>query len=664
MYLLNEFSLIPFLILLTLWAMGGTLIIARQFYLPGEERIILGLALGMFISNWLANWLARILPLEIAFWGAALLTVALGAALAWPIKRELFPPAAIQPGQWAIFLLLTFAFILMGRGLGIFDDYQNLPPVSTLAAGDIPPHFAFQPDLRWGYHYFLLLVAAQFVRLTDAGPWTAFDLARGLSQALALMLVGFLAYRMTRSRLAQGFSMLFFHFTGGARWILYLLPASLMNRLSSSVTMIGSGADTGVNLNVALYKNWDIQGLGPIPFPFVFGSGLDPSFSMAHNGIGASAILIIAMLLLLYPQKQDARASLPLVILFASLALANEVIFVFIYLGLGLAALSWVIRKRNLRLPAPFWHLTIIMFIAGLFSLVEGGIITEVLRGRLEQATTGQSNTLYQVTFRPGPPQFISAHLGNLSLLNPLQWIAILAETGLAVFALPLVLKYALEQAREEDWLITAWMITIFISLGAIFIQYTGNAGPTALSRLQAHFLTVIKFYAIPLLWLWLKNRSESWQLGALAWGLATIFSGLGLLGPQLAAMPNPAYGEFLTHLDAKMFQQYWNTLPKDALVFDQLHVRAPTVLGRFTRAATSYGPPTDEWNVLADDPAPEKLLAAGFEYLYYDYRFGKKFGSLYERACIKEIGYVDDVNSGGTLVDYRRLIDLRGCQP
>ena len=97
---------------------------------------------------------------------------------------------------------------------------------------------------------------------------------------------------------------------GGARWILLLLPMRLLQAVSSSVTLIGSGADTGVNLILALTKYWDIQGLGPLPFPFMYGSGLDPSLVMFHAGYGASMVML-ALLLVLLSSRISYKAGTP-----------------------------------------------------------------------------------------------------------------------------------------------------------------------------------------------------------------------------------------------------------------------------------------------------------------------------------------------------------------
>ena len=352
MYLLTELNPLPLILLLTLWALGGWLMVSRIFDLTPSERPWIGLGVGLTVSTLLANGLARLMPTTSAFWLAALLMVALGLALAWPLNwRELLTRENIQPGRWLLFIVATFAFTLIGRGLGIFDDYQNLPQIPSMALGDIPPHFAFDPRLVWSYHYFLLLVAAQFERLTGAAPWVALDLARGLSLTLTLALGGILAYRLTRSQVAATLSAALLFFAGGARWILLLLPARLLQAASANVTLIGSGADTGPNLTVALQKYWQIQGLGPLPFPFLYGSGLDASLVKAHAGYGTSMVMLALLLVLLANRSRGWLAQGILAMLLAALALANEVTFAFLYSGLIVAALLWVVKQRSLRLP-------------------------------------------------------------------------------------------------------------------------------------------------------------------------------------------------------------------------------------------------------------------------------------------------------------------------
>jgi hypothetical protein len=692
MYLFSELNFIPLFLLLATWAFGGWLITARVFDLPARERGLVSLGIGLVLGTWLANWLARFMPTPLAFWGAALLTVAFGAALAWPLKRDLFPKEAFQPGQWLLFFVFVFVFTLIGRGFGFFDDHQNLPPVSIMATGDIPPHFAYNPTLNFGYHYFLLLVASQFVRLASAGPWAALDLARALTLALTLAYGGFLAYRITNtcppeghrdrcggrcqgSRIAESLSITFMAFAGGARWLFLLLPISLQRQLSSSIELIGSGADTGPNLITAIYKYWKIEGLGPLPFPFMFGSGLDASLSMFHNGWGTSAIAMVLLIILLTPHFSQSSAEdgtttsgnwrgyIPIVILLASIALANEVTFAFLYIGLAFAALAWVVQKRSLRLPRSLWTWVLVMFLGGLIALMQGGMFTEIARGWLQRQVSGSAgSTYFQVSFALGAPAVLSAHLGLLSLLNPLQWVAILGETGLAVFALPIVLKQLGPFSRDENWFEAAWIGSIIISLLMVFVQYTGNAGPTAASRMLAHFLTVIAIYAVPLVWLWVEKRGENIKTAALAWGLATIFSGLSLFGYQLAAMPNPVYAIYLDQLDGQMFTRQWDRLAPNTMVFDPVYPRAATIFGRPTRSSITMGENLPEWTSLAANPDPYHLKAAGYDYLYVDLRYFSKYSGVIQKPCVKQVDQVDDKNDN-KLVDSRYLFQLSDCR-
>ncbi|MGC1379115.1 MAG: hypothetical protein WA821_22995 [Anaerolineales bacterium] len=664
MYLFSEINFLPLILLLALWTLGGWLITARIFDLPTRERGLISLAVGLTLGTWFANWLARFMPTTFAFWGAALLTVVIGVALAWPLTRDLFPKEAFQPAQWLTFLAAVFVFTLIGRGLGIFDDYQNLPQLSSMALGDIPPHFAFDPRVLWSYHYFLLVVAAQFERLAGAAPWAALDLARGLTLALALAFGGMLAQRLTGNRIAAALSAAFMFFVGGARWILLLLPTRLLNAASASVTLIGSGADTAPNLTTALSKYWQIQGLGPLPFPFIYGSGLDASLVLSHAGYGASMVMLALLLVLLAGKGRGWAAQAVLAVLLGALALINEVTFVFLYAGLVCAALFWVVKNRSVRLPPSLWSQLPAFVGGGLLALVQGGVFTGVLMGWVGRLTGAPTDALYKVSFAFQLPAVLSAHLGSLSLFNPVDWPVILAETGLVILALPWALKYALELVRDEKWIEAAWLFSIVPSLLTVFVEYTGNAGPTALSRMTAHFLLVLKIYAVPLLWLWAQKRSETAKIALLGWGLAACLSGLALFSLEMAVMPNPVYAESLSALDARMYEKHWGALDPHALVFDPNPIRGTIVLGLHTISSNNYGPPSDPTFVaLANDPDPYRLNAAGYRYVYLDLQYGRKYAARFEQACVRSLDKFQETGADGKPSDLRWLVDVGGCR-
>jgi hypothetical protein len=673
MYLFSELSLPPLLILLALWTVGGWLILSR-FELPTHERGLLGLGVGLTLSALFANLTARFLPTTVAFWLAAILTLAIGIILAWPftpLSSPHFPRSSAENGgneggifQWLSFAALVLFITLIGRGLGIFDDYQNLTQLSSMALGDIPPHFVYDPRILWSYHYFLLLVAAQFTRLAEAPPWVAMDLARGLTLALTLFYGAFLARRLTGSRVAAALSAGFLFFVGGARWILLLLPASLLTRISTSVTLIGSGADSGSSLAAVLYNNWKIQGLGPFPFPFIYGSGLDPSLTMAHAGYGASMFMLVLLVILLTGKGKGWIQQAVLAVLLAALALANEVTFAFLYAGLIFAVLFWVIRNRTFKLPASLWAFAPAVIGGGVIALLQGGVFTGMLLGIFGQVGgTEAGEALYKVSFALRLPTVLSAHVGTLSLLNPLHWFVILAETGLVVFVLPWAFRYGGKLIREERWLEAVWVFSMIPSLLTIFLEYTGNAGPTALSRMTAHFLMVLKFYAVPLLWIWAKEKSETLQPALLGWGLAAALSGIGLFSLQIPAMPNPLYAEFIAPIDAKMYQKHWGTLQPGALVFDTSPQRGPTVLGLHTLSGIHYGPPTyPEWYQLADDPDPFAMNRAGFRYLYLELSYWRKFADHFDDSCVQIIDDMQETASDGRVIEQRVLLDVGKC--
>lgn len=155
-------------------------------------------------------------------------------------------------GQLAALLCFTVIFGLMNRGLAILDDYHNLPIVSMLAAGDVPPHFYLNPDYGLAYHYGLHLFAGSLVRIGGLFPWGAFDLSKAFSQALLVILAWIWFKRMTRSELASYLGSGLVMLGGGARWILLFLPASWLLKLNEGIRLLGSARHSGPDLYTVL----------------------------------------------------------------------------------------------------------------------------------------------------------------------------------------------------------------------------------------------------------------------------------------------------------------------------------------------------------------------------------------------------------------------------
>jgi hypothetical protein len=351
--------------------------------------------------------------------------------------------------------------------------------------------------------------------------------------------------------------------------------------------------------------------------------------------------------------------------LLASLALANEVDFVILYLGIVLVGVLWAVQHKSLRPPqsARFW--IAVIFLAGVFALIQGGLATEVIYGRLVPSTT-ESDSYFQVGFSLVPPAVISSHLGRLSIFNPVQLLTALFEIGPMILALPLILIWGYNALCKERWLQAALVASAIPSLLSIFVQYSGNAGLTATTRLLSNTFFVCKVLAVPLVWLWLQNKAE-WQKG-LAYGLAAIamLGGLLLFAIELIAIPRPVYGPFLSEMDARFYEEYWDRLsPPSAWVFDPVASRAPTLFARQANSILHWGVYQPEYLALWENPDPYQLNAAGYDYVYADKEFWKVYAAQLDQPCVKVLKTVEGskLSHGELIPDFRRLVDISECK-
>ncbi|KAF0109315.1 MAG: hypothetical protein FD146_359 [Anaerolineaceae bacterium] len=648
------------------WLLGGWLIAVRSFNLPRNEQTLIGLALGLTLGNWTANLLARFLPLPHAFWLAALLVLAAGIALAWPLKfRELLAAARESLLPWLAVAVIVFVMYKIGRGLAIFDDYQNLPTASILATGDVPPHFALDPALRFNYHYFLLFLAAQFMRLGNMFPFTALDLARALSFGLMFVLLFLWVRRVTFSRLAGWLAAILMAFTGGMRWLLLLFPASALNKIAAQTVLMGSAKDTGTEFLQNLVSPWAIGGDGPVPFPFAFANGVHPPAIMSFSGFSVFYIVILLVLLMTYDRWKHWSAAVVTTVLLASLAFANEVALALLLAGAGVALVVYWIAKRTVRLPRSLLPWIAAAAAALVIALFQGGMLTEVLRNLLSGGRASYFNVSFSFAW---PPLIVSSHLGPLTFDNGWKILLAFLETGPIILLFPLVARHGVKAAREERWLEAALAGAAFVSLFTVFVRYEGTGGITGTTRLLEGLLLACKLFAVPLLWAWARERSETLKAGLLAAAAVTVFGGIVMFGTELIAAAKPVASFFLTDMDVQMEKEYWNRLEPDALVFDPIPPRAPTVFGRFTDAYLTWYDPKPEWQVLVAAPDPYQLNAAGFDYAYYDIRYWESLTpqaqKLLQSPCVVLVKQVDGYRGENDLrADYRRLVDIRNCK-
>lgn len=658
-----------FLLWLLTWALGG-LLLASSLHLPRRLVLGVGLTLGAVTQVWLANLLGFILPAPIAFWGGALLILALGLAFSWPLNleklRQLLPASW---GQIIALLLLTFIFTAIGRGLLLFEDYQNLPTISLMARGDIPPTFALDPNVRFGYHYLMLLFAAQIMRLGGIVPWNALDFTRGLFFALTLLLTYLWVERMTRSRLAASAGAVFAAFAGGARWLLLLLPTSWVTALSKNITLLGSAAQSVPDLAGGLALPWAIDGGPPLPFPFAFVNGITPPLILSHGGSGMMVSALAVLILLVYRFVRDWRGYAILVILLAALANLSEHAYLAAFFGLGLALLIHWIRTRSIKIPRDYLPWIGLGAASGFFAAIQGGVLTEIVRGLLTPKTgAAATDSYFTVGFSLNPhPTVISGHLGLLNLTNPPQLLVALFEIGPILLAIPITAVWGWKMLKAHRWWDAALVFGGVMGLASLFLQYEGSAGVTATSRLFGDLLTPLTLFAVPLFWNWAKPRTVFIKQSLLTLGFVTIFSGLILFGIELTAAQKPVLPLAMQPMDVQIYDDYWDKLPSDALVFDTLPARAVTLFGRFTDSNETWYVPKQSWIRLAQNPFPRDLRAAGFDYFYYSQinweSFSPEVQSALEDPCVKLVVRADGIRSEDLRKSWVRLVDIRNCK-
>ena len=658
----SPLDLLITLLLTACWGMGGWILVRHAFVLRPSERLLGGLAAGFVLNISLSGLLAVVLPVPANYVLAALGVLLLGS---WAALRSNMRPwlALAELRAWPGLLVLgaiALLYTLMLRGQSIFDEYLHIPLISIMAAGDIPPHFYLSPDAYFAYHYGIQVYAASLVRLGGFFTWSAWDLSRAMAFAFTLVTGWLVLRRLTGSRLAAGLGAFLLGFGGGTRWLLLLLPASWLNWISVQVHLEGTGLDTAPTLLQALSRNWVFEGGGPLPLPFAFHNGLFVPLNFVLGSTGALPYVIVLLLLLLRPRRKPRLVSLlAWCLLFSALALAAEHWFAFLWLGIALALGITLLRQRKFSRQMRQWAL--ILGLSAALSLIQGGFITETARGLLTRLLGLPSQSYHAFGFSlRWPPALPSAHLGSLSILNPGQLLALLAELGPALLALILLARGLPRGLRRGDWLWCGLALSAFLFLVfPLFFQYGVDR---SITRFPATALWTALLLAIPILWRsvprwgWLKRA-------ALGMGyMALITGGVVILVTQLYSLPVEQYTYFIDDLDAEVSQAYWNALPAEAQVLDRVPERSVAVFGRITRAYSGIYIPLPEWEGLVADPDPQKLTQAGYDFIYFDSRWWNQLTqeqqARLEAPCVD---VMDELRASDS-PDYRVLMDLSAC--
>ena len=657
-------DLLGLFVLTGLWSAGGWLVVLHAFRLEPRERLVTGLGVGLtgfiFFSNLAGHWL-RPAP---AFWIAAGLVFLLGLVSWRPSAGPLWVLSDWRHWKLLVELaLIAGGFTLIGRGLAVFDEYNSLPLVSAVAAGDIPPHFYLNAGEPYLYHYAFQLFGASLMRIGSFFPWSALDISRGFLGGLALILAGLWGRRVTHSKIGGTAIALFLAFASGGRWALNFLPYSVLRSATQGITLWGSAADSAATLFDGLSAPWAIEGGPPVPIPLAFANGILPPFVLGvFTGPKSLALIALFLFLLLFPRKTDWRSVVVLAGVFSVWALAAEAEFVLI--ALGLITMALLVRAQG---PGRPWGKEVrpalgSLLPAVLLSLVQGGTITEVARSlavRLGGPGAAPVEAgLFALRF---PLAIVSSHLGELRLDRVGQLLVGLFEIGPILLAAPIALWAAGRWLRRGRYELVAVVLSGVFGLGIpLFLRYSVERDIT---RLSGSALLDWGLLSVPVLWfLWPRLRAGWMKTGIVIWAATTGFAGVVVLGPLLTAMSRPVFSNDIAVVDAAMTRRFWDELDPSALILDSRSWRAVVVTGRLTRSALDVTTDMPAWRALVESPLSSRVAQQGFTYVYVDKRWWQAMGeearASYAQSCAVLLGEETDNSDNG----FRRLYDVRQC--
>ena len=653
----------------SLWWVSGWFLARNLFRLRSRELIFTGFAVGMLLFIVLSNFLAHFLNLEQSYWISAALLFTTGLATSKgqiSVSSQSIKGLRSQIGLVIAFILLLVLFTRINTGISIFDDNNNLPLVSRLAAGDFPPHFYLNPEQSLDYHYGLHLFAASLVQVGGLYPWSALDLTKALTLTILSILTWMWFSRLVRPRSLAVFGLLFVLLATGTRWLLLVIPEDYLAELSSQVQLTGSALTSGPELLRALVSPWIIEGGSPIPFPFAFSNGIIPPVILAMTGYGALPYLTAVTLLMLLRRINSAMQKFFLGLLLSSLAITGEHLFFMVWTGIFLAILiHWLAIRptRSTILEVIHWGWFLLPSL--IIAIFGGGVLTEFVNrtpvnpgDSIQQPGIGFGGINLRI-----PPAFTSAHLGVLSLSNPSQVLVAVLELGpVLLMAIP-VFYFCIKRFKTKDLRFTGMSLAGAIGLSIpLVIQLTLR--DRDISRMTGMALFLFMIIGFPLTVLIWKKAGDLVKTLLLSGYAISIVGGIALLPSLFVAIARPQPSYFISQLDQQVAIQYWNSLEKDAAIFDPSYIYRPAVIfaGSAGRAYQDIYTPYPAFETLLSNPDPRQAANYGYDYYYLDRNSWQKLSAAQQSAfledCVTRLTQMSSEDG-----DFRALYDIRQCQ-
>ncbi len=652
-------AILPWLAALAVVWLAGWLLVSQLFDLARRERALTGLAMGLIIFLWTANLIGRWLSPYATFVLAAFFVLAAGLLSAWSRGWRRLPWRDFL--EWPpllIALLAGWIFFRISQGVAILDEFVHIPLTSVIAAGEIPPRYFINADVRFAYHYGFHILSGSLMQLGGMFPWSAADLAKAIAWGLSMALAWLLGRRLSEQPWAGAAMAAALALAGGTRYLLLLVPAGLLLRMDPVIVFQGDEAAMGLPFSEMLAQYWRIDGGPPVALLFGFQSGIAEPYVIQQTGSSTLAMTIFLLVWLLAGRSRAAGAVLVFAILFAQWALTAESSYGMLAIG-GAIAGAWML----LRSPSQWRRSMALIGLLGSapIALLQGGLLTEIAAGLL---AGGSSNLAAAVGVGlRSPPAILSKHLGALSLLSPLQIGIALFELGPVFLLSPWITGAAWREFRRSSWISGALILAAWAGfILPIFLRY--QSGPD-ISRVTAFSMTIWTLMLVVLVFDQKYVRPRWLRPGMAAALVLSCFSGLMLAASLFTAVPGTVLSGEIGSLDARVSASLWDRLPPQSLVFDSIRGRAAALLARPNRAvignqAIGYQI-SPLWQQLVDEPDVDGFLEQGFDYLYLDQDWWQEMPAAgresLSRPCVRRLVEFSEQD------EFRRLLDLTGCR-